>query len=407
VLVSASLADDGDASAPQAAGGYDGFGPDYAVLGVSWPSTTITWSAAQYNYQQDTAAGVSFSSSLDPTTQAIAAAAFARWSEASGLHFVEVPDSPTYSGAADIRIGFAPLPGSGDGQTLGLTQWSTQGGFFQPDVTIRLEDSTVIPLVQQPGGPLYYSGFDATVYQTVTHEIGHAIGLGHSATTTAVMYPFASTINPDIATDDIAGIAAVYPASAGGIPPLPTFPVTDTSASVSFNAVGSNYQGPVPYLRAEFIYAGLDSINVSSPLPNVFLHGGALDDALAVTGGQNVLDGGSGSNFLVGASGTDTFFVDDRNATADIWSTMVGFHTGDAATVWGVTVQDFTLSWADDEGASGYTGLTFHATRPGAPTASLTLPGYSTADLSNGRLTFTSGYDSASGSNYLYLYGQS
>src|ERR1044071_2926371 len=125
-------------------------------------------------------------------------------------------------------------------------------------------------------------------------------------------------------------------------------------------------------------------------------------DAIAVTSGTNVLDGGTGSNFLVGGSGTDTFFVDDRGASADIWSTVVGFHAGDAATIWGVTPQDFSLDWADGQGAAGYTGLTLHATAAGKPTASLTLAGYTQADLNNGRLSVLFGTDSASGSTYMY-----
>jgi serralysin len=77
-----------------------------------------------------------------------------------------------------------------------------------------------------------------------------------------------------------------------------------------------------------------------------------------------VLDGGTGSNFLSGGSGTDTFFVDDRSASADIWSTVSGFHAGDAATIWGVAPQDFGLAWMDGQGTPGFTGLTLHATGP-------------------------------------------
>ena len=77
------------------------------------------------------------------------------------------------------------------------------------------------------------------------------------------------------------------------------------------------------------------------------MHSGGGEDAIAVASGTNVLDGGTGSNFLTGGSGTDTFFVDDRGPTADIWSTVNGFHAGDAATIWGVAPQDFTLSWVD------------------------------------------------------------
>ena len=121
--------------------------------------------------------------------------------------------------------------------------------------------------------------------------------------------------------------------------------------------------------------------------------------------GTNVLDGGTGSNFLTGGSGTDTFFVDDRGPTADIWSTVNGFHAGDAATIWGVTPQDFTLSWVDGQGATGYSRPDAARHGPGQPTASLTLAGYTSADLSDGRLSVSFG--TVGGSAYMYVHGNS
>jgi Ca2+-binding RTX toxin-like protein len=160
-------------------------------------------------------------------------------------------------------------------------------------------------------------------------------------------------------------------------------------------------------LQNEFVQITPDNLNVSVTSDNWFIHTGGGTDAIAVHGGTNVLDGGTGSNFLVGGNGFDTFFVDDRAAATDIWSTVVNFHSNDAATIWGVTPQDFDLSWADNQGAVGYTGLTLHATASGKPTASLTLAGYTSADLNNGRLSASFGTDPASGSAYMYVHGNS
>jgi hypothetical protein len=74
---------------------------------------------------------------------------------------------------------------------------------------------------------------------------------------------------------------------------------------------------------------------------------------------------------------------------------------------WGVTPQDFALGWVDGQGAAGFTGLTLHAAEASRPTASLTLSGYSQADLSNGRLSVSFGTDSASGSAYMYVHANS
>jgi hypothetical protein len=187
-------------------------------------------------------------------------------------------------------------------------------------------------------------------------------------------------------------------------PPSSDLTVFDTTNNQPVAATGQAYTGPAHDLEYEYISITHDSLNIACVTPNWFIHSGSGDDAIAVSSGSNVLDGGTGSNFLTGGSGTDTFFVDDRVATADIWSTGAGFHAGDAATIWGVTPQDFGLAWVDGQGAAGFTGLTLHAAAPGRPTASLTLAGYSQADLGNGRLSVTFDADPASGSAYMSVH---
>jgi Ca2+-binding RTX toxin-like protein len=165
-------------------------------------------------------------------------------------------------------------------------------------------------------------------------------------------------------------------------------------------------------LTSELIAVTTDNINVTATAPNVFisLDGGSGEDAIAVNqmNGNNVLNGSTGSSFLYGGTGNDTFFVDDRHAAADIWSTVVGFHSGDNATVWGVTPSDFNLSWVNGQGAAGFAGLTLHATAPGKPTASLTLAGFTSAALSNGALSISFGttpnLPGLPGSNYMLVH---
>jgi Ca2+-binding RTX toxin-like protein len=175
----------------------------------------------------------------------------------------------------------------------------------------------------------------------------------------------------------------------------------------SLSAVAQPYTGPVAGLQEQYINITSDSLNISVSTPNWFIHSGRGTDAIAVDSGTNVLDGGTASNFMTGGSGTDTFFVDDRAALADIWDTVVGFHAGDAATIWGVTPQDFSFQWVDSQGAAGFTGLTLHATAPGKATASLTLAGFTQADMANGRLSVSAGTDPASGSAYTFVHANS
>jgi hypothetical protein len=189
------------------------------------------------------------------------------------------------------------------------------------------------------------------------------------------------------------------------------FAITDNTSGMSFEDAGTLYSGPVSGLSNQFVYTSTDNLNVTAQTPNSFIHTGSGFDAIDVShvGGTNVLDGGTNSNFLVGGTGTgsnDTFFVDDRGPSSDIWSTVADFHAGDAATIFGITQQGFNTSWVDGQGATGYTGLTLHVTAPGVPTASLTLAGFSTADLSNGRISTTWGTE-ADGTPYLYVHDNS
>ena len=183
----------------------------------------------------------------------------------------------------------------------------------------------------------------------------------------------------------------------------PVLGVVDTTTGQPVAAQGQPYTGPVGILQQQYINISPNSLNITAITSNWFIHSGAGEDAIAVSSGANVLDGGGGSNFLTGGSGTDTFFVDARGATATTWSTVVNFHTGDAATLWGVTQRDFLLSWSDGAGAVGATGLTLTAQGVGRPAVLLTLPGFTQADLTNGRLGVAFGTDVGSASGYLNI----
>ena len=190
---------------------------------------------------------------------------------------------------------------------------------------------------------------------------------------------------------------------AGTVSPPTGLAVLNTTTGQPVPATAQTYTGPVGGLQNQYINITTDNLNISVSTPNWFIHSGSGIDAIQVSSGTNVLDGGTNSNFLTGGGGTDTFFVDDRGPTADIWSTVVGFHAGDAATIWGVTPQDFGLSWVDGQGAVGFTGLTLHATAAGKPTASLTLAGFTQADMASGRLSVLFG--AVDGNAYMYVHG--
>jgi V8-like Glu-specific endopeptidase len=187
--------------------------------------------------------------------------------------------------------------------------------------------------------------------------------------------------------------------------PRPPLSVFDATTHTAVNATCSGYTGPVAWLQNSYVNITSDNLSIMATTPNWFIATGSGNDAITVTSGNNVIDGGSGSNFLIGGVGDDTFFINAHAPHQDIWSTVVQFHKGDHATLWGVSQADApSADWFDDQGAAGYTGLTLHATTAGGTSASLTLDGYSKTDLSNGRLEVAYGVD-ASDRPYMVIAG--
>ena len=350
--------------------------PSYSLEGPKWTTRVVTWSFA--------GPGGVFSAAVTPAYQSAVQRAVAAWDDAAGITLVQVADSA----AADIRIGFSRF-GLGAAQ-IGLTNYSYVPGAaaaFLPGVTVAVEDPSEREVV---GG--IYAGTQTSLAQVALHEVGHALGLGHAADPAAVMHPVATTANQVFDGTDLDGIHALYGA--------PAFSMTDTATGASSHPDGTAYTGPVSYLQQQFILAGPDGVAVAAQAPNVFIHTGSGNDAISVSSGQNVLDGGQGSNFLVGGGGNDTFFLDGRGGQVT-WGTLVNFHPGDTATLWGFMGGTSTYAWADGEGAAGFTGRTLHAdlTGGGGVTASVTFAGLTAADT--GRFSITTG--AVGGSPYLAI----
>lgn len=193
-------------------------------------------------------------------------------------------------------------------------------------------------------------------------------------------------------------LAQINAWAAGDEAPVAPLSVFDTTTGRAVAAAGSPYSGPVAGLQHSYANITSDGLTIRATTPNWFIATGSGNDAVTVTSGNNVVDGGAGSNFLTGGIGDDTFFVNATPPDQDIWSTVVHFHQGDFATLWGVApATTIAMGWANGEGAAGYTGLTLHTTTVNGTAASLTLDGYSTADLSDGRLAIAYGVDPTTG----------
>lgn len=342
---------------------------EYAFEGPTWASNTVTWSLDS---------GAPFSSAITAPYLATVESALAAWSASANVTFQQVASGTP----ADIEIGWGALESSGagssGGDTIGLTTYSaTPSNLFTPGTTVELEDPAQRALVSTAQG-YTWQGTSSMLYQVSLHELGHALGLNHSTDPTAVMYPTAQTTNPGLSFADIAGMQALYGAPAGA-----DVAIADVTDGLSLSLPGDAYTGPAAGLQQQYAYSGSDNVNMSGGVPGLFLKGGSGNDALAASSGHNVLDGGSGSNFLVGGTGSgsdDTFFMDGRG-TGTVWSTITNFHGGDTTTLWGFVPGVTKLSWADGQGAPGYTGATLHADMlgNGSSEASLTFAGLTVA----------------------------
>jgi hypothetical protein len=201
-------------------------------------------------------------------------------------------------------------------------------------------------------------------------------------------------------------------AAAGGMveildtqPPVPLpehyFGVTTDGVPGNFDA--TPYAGPVAGLSFTFIGGAGGEVVAGTGLGD-FINSKGGTDAIAGLGGDDVLDGGLGSNFLSGGEGRDTFFLDARELSEAVWSTVTDLAPGEGVTLWGLTEADFAREWTDGLGAEGFTGLTLVARQAGLPEVALTLSGYTRADLDAGRLVQAFGTEPVSGSSYMYLH---
>lgn len=142
-------------------------------------------------------------------------------------------------------------PTTGCAGILAWGGWS--GGFYSPKV---INGTTFQYRITQgfvscnPWAACNFSDH-CSVQFIVTHEMGHALGLGHSAFSQATMYAVAQYIYrcAVIWTDDQDGIKFIYPGSGGGPGPL-----TITTSSLANGNAGSAYSqsvlasgGTLPY----------------------------------------------------------------------------------------------------------------------------------------------------------------
>jgi matrixin/IPT/TIG domain-containing protein len=171
-----------------------------AITGVARSFTTFClpgWPNATGTFRTN-GAGFPASAGGEGAVNAAIRAAAAEWTTRGGSPFRWVDGGTTTNAADNLRDGFTDVywVNQTNGNVIAVT---TCGGGVQGADVKFLNVS------------LRTDGSDLDIQAIATHEIGHALGLGHSTDSSATMYPtYHGVGGRQIEADDIAGIRSIY-----------------------------------------------------------------------------------------------------------------------------------------------------------------------------------------------------
>ena len=247
----------------------------YRIEDSLWPTNDqqVTWSFADLDIPSDPREEDIGNTFHSDGMRSMVRDTFDAWERVCGVDFVEVGDSAS----SDIRIGWmADRESDGPGGVLGYSRsWVW-------DDTNEIA-SNVIVLDHADSGLSLDDHYD-----TVLHEVGHALGLKHSDVANVVM-------SGGLHTNE--GPTPYW----GGVPGRDPLQPDDIAGAI-------HIWGPKEGATGNDILFGTngdDSIN-----------SGAGDDRIWGMRGNDTLDGGSGNDELFGGAGNDTLTLgrDDNDS---------------------------------------------------------------------------------------------
>ncbi len=258
--------------------------------------------------------------------------AFQAWAQQTNLNFALVSDNGTPSGGGsyqqgdqaygDIRIGGFNFGGS----NLGV-------GYFPPAGN---NYSIAGDLAFNTGKAFNINGTDYDLFTVAVHEIGHALGLGHSSLTTSVMYSAYNGVKTGLKSDDIAGIQSIY----GGARAADTYDAAgsndsfaaatnitsaiDTNAKnalvnadITTTADADYYKFTVPAGMSGSLVVKVQSSGLSLLTPTLKIFNGSQTQVGSTVTGTGYAGGTIQTTVSVTAGATYYVAVDGKDATAN------------------------------------------------------------------------------------------
>lgn len=178
-------------------------------LGVRWPATeinvptVITYSFADERLEPFLTAQhpdyPTMDASLTREQENSFQQAIKAWEQVAGVDFVQVGDSPY----VDLRVGSATV--DGPQKILAMTGlWNSGSNATMAAISFDRSDmdaaltSTAAP---EPG--------ELSFYRTALHELGHVLGLDHSAIADDLMYPYTNR-TVSLSAEDVTAVTSLY-----------------------------------------------------------------------------------------------------------------------------------------------------------------------------------------------------
>ncbi|WP_207461053.1 matrixin family metalloprotease [Azospirillum sp. SYSU D00513] len=245
----------------------------------------VTWSFAQSN--QNGQPGGAFDAPLDADQQGAVRAALARWEEVCRIDFVEAGAD---SASVGLRFGMDAMDGQNN--VLGQCSYFYNNGAFV-STFVRFDSAESWSYAGSGSAP----GGTYSFYTVALHEIGHAIGLAHSSSLSALMAPAYNSSRLDLQAEDIAGGVYLYGATGG-----------DSGASALADGGTAAPPQPSPVQAGTHLSGTGIADGIMGQAGNDTILGDGGNDTLSGASGADLVFGNQGNDLLYGGDDADTLF---------------------------------------------------------------------------------------------------